>query len=133
MVLHDGVLRIVEVDVWDSCYGVLSILHSDKRVRGHLLRPVISRPAGDLRSEALPAKTWTRLSTGLEGAGGLGGWGGRGGHLRSPCTGSHCGSSPDSLLNSGFAVSVARYFPRYRRLKCHHRLVLTEHCLVAGW
>lgn len=33
----------------------------------------------------------------------------------------------DSLLNPGFAVSVAHYFSITSALKCHHGLVLTKH------
>lgn len=59
VVQHNGILQELE-GIWNGCCGTPSVLHHDgERVGGHLICAVFSRPAGDLFSEILPAKTRT--------------------------------------------------------------------------
>lgn len=102
VVQHDGIFHKLE-GTWDGCCGPLSILHCDgEMVRGHFFCSVFSCPAGDLFSEVLSAKTRTYLNTGcLEGGGGS---------HKVTVQWKATWQQPDSLLNPGFAFSVACYF-----------------------
>ena len=105
VVQHDGIFHKLE-GTWDGCCGPLSILHCDgEMVRGHFFCSVFSCPAGDLCSEVLSAKTRTYLNTGcLEGV-----CGGGGSH-KVTVQWKATWQQSDSLLNPGFAFSVACYF-----------------------
>lgn len=121
MVEHDGVVQ-KEEGPWDACYGLLSVLHGHgERVRGHLIWSVFSRPAGDLLSEAQPAKKKDITLTGCRS-------GGRTRSLVSSFKVEAAVAAVWQLVKSWLCCSSNLLFFCYRCLKWHHGLGLTEHC-----